>query len=81
MTKLEEWRESQIHEKGLPLQMKAEANLNRQRSEPFVEVQDSKTGEIQRFRRSVADRRILKGKCHSPRKSYAVPSIPGFTDK
>lgn len=81
MTDFERKREDRIKLTGLPLRLKAEANLERQRTSSFREVQNTSTGEIESYKSGVADIYVAKGTHRSPRKSFTVPLIPGFTDK
>ncbi len=48
------WRANEVHKVGRKMQMQAESNLDYQASQPFVELRDTKTGTVNRFRKNVA---------------------------
>lgn len=76
MTKYNKWREDTIKEVGLDTQLKAEAVLDKQAAQPFVEVVDEKTGERKNYRKNIAEI-YEKRKTHSRRKFVmTVPEMP-----
>jgi len=52
---------------------KASNNLEKQRLDSFVDVQDPKTGQVTKMKSQVADRMKLKGQIQSPKMVFSVP--------
>ncbi len=50
----DDWRSEQVHKVGRKTQMQAESNLDYQASQPYVELRDTKTGAVNRYRKNVA---------------------------
>jgi hypothetical protein len=70
------WREDTIKEVGLDTQLKAEAMLDKQADEPFVELRDNETGAVNNYRRNIADV-YEKRQTHSRKKFVmTVPELP-----
>jgi hypothetical protein len=72
----DDWRENTIKEVGLDTQLTADAILDKQAAEPFVELIDNETGQRNNYRRNIADI-YEKRKTHSRRKLvFSVPALP-----
>jgi hypothetical protein len=72
----DDWRENTIKEVGLDTQLKAEAILDKQAAEPFVELIDKETGQSNNYRRNIADIYEKRG-THGRRKLVmTVPHMP-----
>lgn len=67
MTKQQEWREAEVKRVGPKVQNDAEAILDKQASEPFVERNDEKGGRKGRYRRNIADILELRGDLTRPK--------------
>lgn len=74
MTDHERWREQEKARVGGKTQREAEAVLDKQQAEPFVEVCNDKHGEVAKYRRNVADVLTSRGDC-SPRRNYFYVNV------
>lgn len=76
----QERREQRIKQIGLPRQLKAEANLDRQLKDSFTDVVETKTGKKRQMKKRVADIMKLKGEVQSPKLTFSVPQLPDNFD-
>lgn len=68
------WRANEVHKVGPKMQNQADANLDYQASQPFVELRDTKTGAVNRYRKNVAGVLAKRDGYETVGKVMSIPS-------